>query len=149
MTPYVFQEIKAAYDRLLVTATFPPGSSHTAIVFKEPIYEKIQSPVDAYLMLLMPALDAAKRACTRQHEAYELLKIIEAVRYYAAVHDGKLPESLGAIKEIPVATDDLMTGKPLGYKVQGRTAMVDFMQVGKCRLEITVQENAAERKAGK
>ena len=55
------------------------------------------------------------------------MKIIEAIRYYAAVHDGKLPESLGAIKEIPVATDDPMTGKPLGYKVEGRTAIIDYM----------------------
>ena len=149
VTPYVLQEIKAAYDRMLVTATFPPGSSHTAIVFEEPIREKIQSPVDAYLMLLMPALNAAKRACTREQQTYELLKIIEAIRYYAAVHDGKLPESLGAIKEIPVATDDPMTGKPFGYKVEGRTAMIDFTHVGKCRLEITVQETAGEIKAGK
>jgi hypothetical protein len=152
VTPYVLEEIKAAYDRLLVAVTFPPGSSHTAILLEDPIRairETIQSPVDAYLMLLLPRLDAAKRGHTRQHQMYELLKIIEGIRYYAAVHDGKLPESLAAIKEIPVATDDPMTGKPLGYKVEGRTVMIDYTQVFKCRLEITVQETAAERKAGK
>ena len=40
VTPYVFQEIKAAYDRLLVTATFPPGSSHTAIVLRNRVCER-------------------------------------------------------------------------------------------------------------
>jgi len=154
VTPYVLQEIKAAYDRVLVTATFPAGSSHIAMISEER-FEKIQSPVDAYRMLLLPGLDAAKRACARQQQMYDLLKIIEAIRYYAAVHDGRLPESLQAIKEIPVATDDPMTGKPFGYKVEGRTAMIDYLWVvGKCRLEITVQqiavqESAAQRKAGK
>ncbi len=149
VAPFLLQEIKAAYDRLLVAATFPPGASHTAIVSDEQVLDKIQSPIDTYLMLLTPSLDAARRAFTRQQQTYELLKIIEAIRYYAAVHDGRLPESLGAIKEIPVATVDPMTGKPLGYKVEGRTAMIDYTQTqGKCRLEITVQETA-ERKAGK
>jgi hypothetical protein len=66
------------------------------------------------------------------------MKIIEAIRYYAAVHDGRPPDSLEAIKEVPVAPTDPMTGKPFGYKVEGRTAIVDYMWVGKCRLEITV-----------
>ncbi|MGO9112548.1 MAG: hypothetical protein ACLP9L_25235 [Thermoguttaceae bacterium] len=149
VTPYVLEEIKAAYDRLLVAATFPAGSSHTAVVSEEQLLEQVRSPVDSYLMLLLPALNAGKTACTRQYQTYELLKIIEAIRYYAAVHGGKLPESLGAIKEIPVATVDPMTGKPLGYKVEGRTAIIDYTHVGKCRLEITVQETAAQRKAGK
>jgi hypothetical protein len=146
VTPFVLQEIKAAYDRLLVTATFPYGSSHSAIIFDESICEKIQSPVDIYLLLIMPALDAAKRACLRQHQTQELVKIIEAIRYYAAVHDGRLPESLGAIKEVVIVTDDPMTGKPFGYKVEGRTAMIDFTHVGKCRMEITVQDAAKPNK---
>jgi len=149
VAPFLLQEIKAAYDRLLVAATFPPGSSHTAIVSEEQFLDKTQSPVDTYLMLLTPSLDAAKRAFTRQQQTYELLKIIEAIRYYAAVHDGRLPESLGAIKEIPVATVDPMTGKRFGYKVEGRTAILDYTHVGKCRLEITVQEAAGQRRAGK
>jgi hypothetical protein len=59
-----------------------------------------------------------------------------------------LPESLDAIKEVPVATIDPMSGKPFGYRVEGRTVKIDFSHTGKCRLEITVQENA-EGKAEK
>ena len=110
----------------------------------------VQSPVDSYyLMLMLPALNASKTACTRLHQTYELLKIIEAIRYYAAVHGGKLPESLEAIKEVPVATVDLMTGKPLGYKVEGRTAIIDYTHAAKCRLEVTVEETAARHDTGK
>ena len=149
VAPYVFQEFKDAYDRLLVTSTFPAGSSHTAIISGEKLLKEVQSPVDSYLMLLFPALNASKTACTRLHQTYELLKIIEAIRYYAAVHGGRLPESLGAIKEVPVATVDPMTGKPLGYKVEGRTAIIDYTHVGKCRLEITVEQTAAQHETGK
>jgi hypothetical protein len=149
VTPYVLEEIKAAYDRMLVMARFPMGSSHTAVTFEGPNGGKIQSPADIHLMLLIPSLDAAKRAYTRQSQTYELLKIIEAIRYYAAVHDGRLPESLGAIKEIVIATDDPMTGKPFGYKVEGRTAMIDYTHVAKCRLEITVEDPAGSHKPGK
>jgi len=151
VTPYLFEEIKAAYDRLLVTATFPVNSSHTAIASEsqQPL-KKIQSPVDTYVMLMMlPALNATRTACRRQHQTYELLKIIEAIRYYAAVHGGRLPGSLEAIKEIPVSTVDPMSGKPFGYKVEGHTAIIDYMHVDKCRLEITVEQRAAGLKTGK
>jgi hypothetical protein len=149
VAPFVIEQIKVAYDRLLITTAFPAGSSHTAIVFDEPIGGSIQSPVDVYLLLIMPGLDAATRACHRQTQTGELLKITEAIRYYAAVHDGRLPESLDAIKEVVIATVDPMTGKPFGYKVVGRTALIDFMHVGKCRLEITVEETAGSHKAEK
>jgi hypothetical protein len=148
VSPFVLQKISEAYDRMQVAASFPPGSSHTAIDFEEPNCQKVHSPVDAYLMLLMPAIDAAQRASIRMQQMYELHKIVEAIRYYAAVHDGRLPESLGAIKEVPVATIDPMSGKPFGYRVEGRTVKIDFTHTGKCRLEITVQENA-EGKAEK
>jgi hypothetical protein len=149
VAPYVFEEIKSAYDRLLVTATFPAGSSHMAIAVEQRRMQTIQSPLDTYLVLLLPAMDAAKRAIVRQQQTHELLKIIEAIRYYAAVHDGRPPESLAAIKEVPVATVDPMTGQPFGYKVDGRTVIIDCTWVGKVRLEITVQGITAQSKAGK
>ncbi len=39
---------------------------------------------------------------------------------------------------------DPMTGKPFGYQVVGRTAIIDFTHVGKCRMEITVDETVKE-----
>jgi hypothetical protein len=148
VAPFVLQKISEAYDRIQVTASFPPGSSHTAIDFEVHDYLKGQTPVDVYLSLMMPAVDSAQRASLRMQQMYELHKIIEAIRYYAAVHDGRLPDSLGAIKEVPVATIDPMSGKPFGYRVEGRTVKIDFSHTGKCRLNITVQENA-ESKAEK
>ena len=44
-----------------------------------------------------------------------LLRTIEAIRFYAATHDGKLPPNLAAIKEVAVPIDPF-DGKPLRLK---------------------------------
>jgi hypothetical protein len=49
------------------------------------------------------------------------LRCVEAVRLYAAGHDGKLPASLDDLKDTPVP-DDPATGKPFGYRVVGDRA---------------------------
>lgn len=49
------------------------------------------------------------------------LRCIEAVRLYAAAHDGKLPATLDTIKEVPVPIDP-MTGKAFTYRVTGERA---------------------------
>ena len=45
-------------------------------------------------------------------------RCIEAVRLYAAAHDGKLPASLDEIKDTPIPFDP-MDGKPFGYRLVG------------------------------
>jgi hypothetical protein len=49
------------------------------------------------------------------------LRCVEAVRLYAAAHDGKLPASLDDIKETPIP-DDPVTGKPFDYRLVGDRA---------------------------
>jgi hypothetical protein len=46
------------------------------------------------------------------------LRCVEAVRLYAAAHDGKLPASLDEIKDTPIPLDPV-DGKPFGYRVVG------------------------------
>jgi hypothetical protein len=49
-----------------------------------------------------------------------LLRHVEALRLYAAAHDGKLPEKLA---DCPVPLpDDPFTGRPFRYHVDGATA---------------------------
>ncbi len=52
------------------------------------------------------------------------LRCIEALRFYAAAHDGKLPASLDDIKEVPIPLNPV-TGKALGYRLDGATAIID------------------------
>jgi hypothetical protein len=52
------------------------------------------------------------------------LRCIEALRLYAAAHDGKLPATLDEIKEVPIPLNPV-TGKAFGYRVEGSTAVLD------------------------
>ena len=49
------------------------------------------------------------------------LRVIEALRMHAAAHDGKLPDKLDDLTEVPVP-DDPGTGRPFEYGLQGDTA---------------------------
>ena len=51
------------------------------------------------------------------------LRCVEAVRLYAAAHDGKLPASLDDVKDVPIP-DDPVTGKPFGYRRVGDRAFL-------------------------
>ena len=49
------------------------------------------------------------------------LRVVEALRVYAAAHGGSLPASLDEIKDVPIPPNPL-TGKPFTYKLSGGTA---------------------------
>lgn len=51
------------------------------------------------------------------------LESIEALRHYAAGHDGRLPAQLGDITDIQVPNDPA-TGKPFAYRVEGSKAIL-------------------------
>ncbi|MGC8640079.1 MAG: hypothetical protein ACP5XB_09410 [Isosphaeraceae bacterium] len=51
------------------------------------------------------------------------LRVVEAIRLYAAAHEGKLPENLRQITEVPVP-DDPATCKPLVYRREGDAAVL-------------------------
>jgi hypothetical protein len=69
---------------------------------------------------LTPAFHKVRRASGRLEQRIALLRHVEALRMYAAAHDGKLPERLA---DCPVPLpDDPFTGKPFPYKVEGNTA---------------------------
>jgi len=87
---------------------------------------------------------------TRMDRDIAALRCIEAVRLYAAAHDGKLPATLAAITAVPVPIDP-MTGKPFPYKLAGKTAVLELPKQeeqhgpGK-RYELTVaQQSDGER----
>ena len=71
--------------------------------------------------MLTPALNSARLAPIRLDRQLDALQCIEAIRLYAAAHEGKLPASLEAITEAPVPLDPA-TGKPFVYKVDGDSA---------------------------
>jgi hypothetical protein len=77
---------------------------------------------DALFADLLPAI--IKLRCTqgRLEQQIALLRHVEAVRLYAAEHDGRLPARLSDIA-VPLPSDPF-TGKPFDYAVEGATAHV-------------------------
>ncbi|HEY7423463.1 MAG TPA: hypothetical protein VH682_04405 [Gemmataceae bacterium] len=69
---------------------------------------------------VLPALRKVRRAQGRLEQRIALLRHVEALRLYAAGHDGKLPEKLSDI-DVPLPVDPF-TGKPFLYKVEEETA---------------------------
>jgi hypothetical protein len=74
--------------------------------------------------LLLPALYAAKTAEARIERDLAALQILEALRLYAADHDGKLPDRLADITEVPLPFDPF-TGQPFIYHREGSMAFLE------------------------
>jgi hypothetical protein len=70
----------------------------------------------------LPALQRVRLAQGRLEQRVALLRHVEAVRLYAAAHDGKLPATLGDI-EVPLPPDPF-TGKPVQYEVRDGVAHI-------------------------
>jgi hypothetical protein len=69
---------------------------------------------------LVPALIKVRRAQGRLEQRIGLLRHVEALRMYAAAHDGKLPDKLSDCA-VPLP-EDPFTGKPFRYRKDGDTA---------------------------
>ena len=69
---------------------------------------------------MLPALQKVRRAQGRLEQRVALLRHVEALRLYAAGHDGKLPERLTEVG-VPLPVDPF-TGKPFRYEVKDGTA---------------------------
>lgn len=69
------------------------------------------------------------------------MQIVEGLRAYAAANDGQLPDSLEDLADTPAPLDP-STGQPFGYRVEGRTAVIEspLMAGGgkELRYEVTV-----------
>jgi hypothetical protein len=87
----------------------------------EALAARVKSPKEPALFdFLGPAMQKIRGAQGRLEQRIALLRCVEALRLYAAAHDGKLPEKLSDI-DVPLPVDPF-TGKPFVYKLEGETA---------------------------
>jgi hypothetical protein len=70
--------------------------------------------------LLLPGLDRVVSAQARVERSLAALRVIEALRMYASAHDGRLPDKLSDVTEVPLP-DDPGTGRPFEYSRDGDT----------------------------
>lgn len=95
--------------------------------------------------LLLPAVRHASNAQARGERTIAMLRTVEALRLYAAAHEGRLPQQLDDIREVPVPHDPL-SGGPFIYECSDNTAVLEAPlvegmspQLGK-RYELSVAE---------
>ncbi len=74
--------------------------------------------------LLLPAVQSVSHAQARNERTIAMLRTIEALRLYAAAHDGRLPEQLDDISEAPVPSDPV-TGEPFTYRSSENKAVLE------------------------
>jgi hypothetical protein len=87
--------------------------------------------------LLLAQYGKVKAAQARLDQRIGLLRCVEALRMYAAEHDGKLPAKLDDIR-LPLPVDPA-TGKPFTYKLDGKTAHLQGEAlVVEVRYEVTI-----------
>ncbi len=72
-------------------------------------------PSNVFIGLLLPALNAADSASLRCNRTHKQLMLHEALRAYAAMHEGKLPASLKALQPLP-ALPNPETGESFQYE---------------------------------
>ena len=77
-----------------------------------------------FATLTAPAVNAVKVAEARVEWIVARLRILEALRLYAAAHDGKLPDSLENIAEAPIPRNPF-DDKPFDYHRDGDRAVLD------------------------
>lgn len=84
------------------------------------------SPGDltAFVHVLLPAVEQVVTAEARLQSRTAALRVVEAIRMYAAEHDGDLPGSLEQIDAVPVPLNP-MTGEPFPYRKEGDRAVLD------------------------
>ena len=68
------------------------------------------------LLRTLPAVGPARYSIARLDQHIAALRVVEALRDYAARHDGQPPEVLDEIVNLPIPLDP-MSGKPFSYRL--------------------------------
>jgi hypothetical protein len=122
-------EYDATFDELTVWQQLPYWELSPRLgALKKRYYDQRQSASNVPAiplagLYLFPGIDRYVFAGARVHRKVELLRTIEAIRFYAATHDNRLPPSLAAVKDVPIPLDPV-TGQAFEYELADSTAIL-------------------------
>ena len=74
--------------------------------------------------VLLPSLRQATASTLQPQRRVDALRTLEAIRDYAANHDGKAPATLADLKDLPLPTD-VSTGSPFIYQLSTKGFILD------------------------
>jgi hypothetical protein len=84
---------------------------------------KIAGDVGPVAAVVFPATSKAYTVFSRLDRKIAILRLVEALRAYAATHGNTWPQSLEAVTEVPVPQDP-MTDRPFGYETRGNACTI-------------------------
>jgi hypothetical protein len=126
--------LEVRLDEQMKALALPYWQARTVFENLPPVPKDKETP---FTMMLLAAFAKVKMAQARLDQRIGLLRCVEALRMYAAEHDGKLPAKLDDIR-LPLPVDPA-TGKSFTYKVDGKTAHLHGEPLGmQVRYEVTI-----------
>jgi hypothetical protein len=125
---YQLSEYVRLYDEAAKWQNLPYWQARVGLIeadkrVKEDV-AKQQTVGGSLAQLLLPALQKVTSAQARVDRRIAALRCVEAVRHYAAAHDGKPPAKLEDIKAVPIPLDPY-TGKAFTYKAEKNSATIE------------------------
>lgn len=136
-------EYDQMFDELLNWQSFPHWQSSESL---EAFSQKVRAarlpgpdaPAIPLAPLVLPAVQNVLLARDRLDRQFAALRVIEAIRLFAANHNGKLPATLADIKEVPLPICPV-SGKSFVYRVEGERAFLSSPPVPKSAARIQNQ----------
>jgi len=126
---YVAGRYRELNDEVYKSAYLEPRD---AIPYLAAVKERLQpfatSPL-ALAVMNFDAIHAMQTTIVWPDRSIAALRLLEAIRIHAAAHDGKLPDSLDQITEVPLP-EDPATGKPFLYRRAGDAVILRLPQAG-------------------
>jgi hypothetical protein len=117
------------YDEVLALQNLPsweayPKAPELSRKFREQ-FVKVDRDAPAIRLgrYFLPGIERVLRAQIRVDRRIAALRVVEAIRLYAAAHDGKLPNGLAEMKDVTIPIDPL-TGKAFEYEIVENTAVL-------------------------
>jgi hypothetical protein len=144
---YLTQHYDELCDQMRRTAMLPYPEAIKEIKNLEEQLDKLrESKSDLLIAKYVPKLASTRTFAVELDQKIAALSIFEAIRIYGAAHDGRLPEKLSDIMEVPIPNDP-MRGQPFLYHREGVKAVLESPAIsfrGAMRYEIEMK-----RKEGK
>lgn len=105
-------------DRMFRWMTIPYPQARAGLEESDRLLRKAKSDGGSTLPwaeLLLPAVQTVRWTHAKQERMRDVLRLVEALRLYAAEHDGKLPNSLAELQARTPLPLDCVTGEPFQY----------------------------------
>jgi hypothetical protein len=105
---------------------------------KEEVRQRTLKQPGNIFFLAVPSVSRTARSFLRIDRSIAALIAVEALRSYAAIHNGNLPSSLANVTETPVPPNPA-TGGPFDYRVTANTAVLSDSHPGDPPLQYTIR----------